>query len=130
MTNSSSGEFLAQVEEILARLAERQEADTKASSERLTALEQLTQSNSRAIQAMADQMAEERLDAAEHRSQTEAERQELREAILRVTQLTEGIANLTVSLDDDRPTVLGRLSRIENKVDRLLERRESGDQPI
>lgn len=127
MTNSNS-DRLAQVEEILARLAERQEADTKASSERLTALEQLTQSNSRAIQAMADQMAEERLDAAEHRSQTEAERQELREAILRVTQLTEGIANLTVSLDDDRPTVLGRLSRIENKVDRLLERENRSDQ--
>lgn len=121
MTNSNS-DRLAQVEEILARLAERQEADTRASSERLTAIEQLTQSNSRAIQAMADQMAEERLDTAE-------ERQELREAILRVTQLTEGIANLTVSLDDDRPTVLGRLSRIENKVDRLLERRENrGDQ--
>lgn len=122
MTNSNS-DRLAQVEEILARLAERQEADTKASSERLTALEQLTQSNSRAIQAMADQMTEQRLEAAE-------ERQELREAILRVTQLTEGIANLTVSLDDDRPTVLGRLSRIENKVDRLLEQRERGDQPI
>ena len=39
----------------------------------------------RAIQAMAAQMAEERLDAAK-------ERQELTQAILRVTQLCEGIA--------------------------------------
>jgi len=115
MTNPES-DRLAQVEEILARLAQRQEADTRAAAERLTALEQLTQSNARAIQAMADRMVEERLDAAE-------QRQELREAILRVTQLTEGIANLTVSLDDDCPTVLGRLSRIENKVDQLLQRR-------
>ncbi len=122
MTNPES-DRLAQVEEILARLAQRHEEEKIASTERLTAIEQLTQSNSRAIQAMADQMAEERLETAEHRSQTEAERQELREAILRVTQLTEGIANLTVSLDDDRPTVLGRLSRIENKVDQLLQRR-------
>lgn len=50
---------IVQVEEILARLAQRQEADPKASSERLMVLEQLTQSNSdaRAIQAMAAQMA-------------------------------------------------------------------------
>ena len=93
------------------------------SGDRLERIEALVESNARAIQAMADQMASERLEVAEHRSQTEVERRELREAILRITQLTEGIANLTVSLDDDRPTVLGRLSRIENKVDQLLQRR-------
>lgn len=84
----------------------------------LEQLQQLVESNSRSIQALADRIAELTLvqeEAAE-------ERQELREATLRVTALAEGIANLVVSLDDDRPTILGRLSRIENKVDRLLER--------
>lgn len=89
-------------------------------------LQQITESNSRAIQALADRIAELTLvqeEAAE-------ERHELRQATLRLTELTEGIANLTSSLDDDRPTILGRLSRIENKVDRLLEREsDNGDQP-
>lgn len=81
----------------------------------LEQLQQLVESNSRSIQALAERIAELTLvqEAAE-------ERQELREATLRVTALTEGIANL-VSLDDNRPTILGRLSRIENRVDRLLE---------
>lgn len=74
-------------------------------------LQQIVESNSRAIQAMLDTMAE----AAE-------ERRELREATLRLDGVAEGIANLLSSLDDDRPTILGRLSRIENKVDRLLAR--------
>jgi predicted nucleic acid-binding Zn-ribbon protein len=72
---------------------------------------------SRAIQALTDAMAE----AAE-------ERRELREATLRLTRVQEGIANLLTSLDSDRPTILRKLSTIENKVDRLLER-GNGDQP-
>lgn len=74
-------------------------------------LQQIVESNSRAIQAILDTQAE----AAE-------ERQELREATLRLEQVASGIANLLSSLDEDRPTILGRLSRIENKVDKILER--------
>ena len=74
-------------------------------------LQQIVESNSRAIQAILDVQAE----AAE-------ERRELREATLRLERVAEGIANLLSSLDHDRPTILARLSRIENKVNRLLER--------
>jgi len=79
-------------------------------------LKQLIESNARTAQAMLDTMAEARL-----------ERQELREgmiqlqsAVERLANIQEGIVNLLVSLDDDRPTILRRLTVIENKVDRLL----------
>lgn len=68
-------------------------------------LQQIVESNSRAVQAMLDAMAEARL-----------EREELRDAIVQVAQqaaeereelrrATIGIANLLASLDEDRPTV-------------------------
>lgn len=86
-------------------------------------LQQVVESNARAIQALTDDIAEMRLGIDALARNAAEERAELREATLRVTNLAEGIANLIVSLDDDRPTILGRLSRIENKVDRLLQQR-------
>jgi len=86
-------------------------------------LQQIVESNARAIQALADRIAELALVQEE----AATERAELRAATIRVTALTEGIANLVASLDDDRPTILGRLSRIENKVDQLLARRGEGN---
>lgn len=80
----------------------------------------LTESTNRSIQALSNRISEVHSEAA-------AERRELREATLRVTLLTEGIAKLVVSLNDDRPTILGRLSRIENKVDQLLQRKNHSD---
>ncbi|MGI2902304.1 hypothetical protein [Tolypothrix sp. VBCCA 56010] len=83
-------------------------------------LKQLIESNARTAQAMLDTMAEARL-----------ERQELREgmiqlqsAVERLANIQQGIANLLVSLDDDRPTILRRLTAIENKVDRLLQQEQ------
>lgn len=80
-------------------------------------LKQLIESNARAAQAMLDNMAESRL-----------ERQELREgmvqlqnAVVQLINVQSGIANLLTSLDEDRPTVLRKLTTIENKLDRLLE---------
>lgn len=84
-------------------------------------LQQIVESNSGAIQAILDAQVEARL-----------EREELREAIIRLenastqhsdllqrlTTLNEGVVSLLDSLDEDRPTILGRLSRIENKVSR------------
>jgi len=82
---------------------------TNGSSDRLDQIEallqetiQVTRSNSKTIQAILDLQA----NSAE-------ERRELREA-------TIGIANLLSSLDSDRPTILRKLTTIENKVDRLL----------
>lgn len=86
-------------------------------------LQQIVESNSRSIQALGDRIAELTHDIEELKDiQREAveERAELRQATL-------GIANLLGSLDEDRPTILGRLSRIENKVDRLLQQQRNID---
>lgn len=89
-------------------------------------LQQITESNSRSIQALADRIAELTFVQEE----AAAERQELREATLRLGSVAEGIANLLSSLDSDRPTILRKLNTIENKVDRLLERGDgNGDSP-
>lgn len=79
-------------------------------------LQQIVESNSRSIQALADRLAE--LILAQEEVQTE--RQELRQATLRIANLTEGLANLTASLDSDRPIILVRLGRIKNKIDQML----------
>ncbi len=79
-------------------------------------LQQIVESNARSIQALTDRIVE----LTSIQEEAAQERAELRQATL-------GIANLLASLDDDRPTILGRLSRIENKVDRLLQRGEPED---
>jgi negative regulator of replication initiation len=103
-------------------------------------LKQLIASNARAIEAAAEERAELRraiLRIADVQEDTEAaeERAELRQgiadvqqAILRITDLQQGIANLLSRLDEDRPTILRKLTTIENKVDQLLDRQE-GDRP-
>jgi len=85
-------------------------------------LKQLIESNARTAQAMLDNMAE-----ARH------ERQELREGVIRLqsamerfTNVEQGIINMLASLDSDRPTILRKLTAIENKVDRLLAQEEEG----
>ena len=84
-------------------------------------LKQLVESNARTAQAILDAMAGAR-----------QERQELRDgivkvqdAVVRLTAVQEGIANLLAVLDQDRPTILRKLTAIENKVDRLLDREKS-----
>lgn len=71
---------------------------------------QIAQSNGRAIQSMLDAQVEDRL-----------ERQELREATVRIANLTEGLANWMTRLDENQPTILRKLNSIERKVDELLE---------
>jgi hypothetical protein len=51
----------------------------------------------------------------------EVQRQELREAMIRLADTQEGIARLLSSLDEDRPTILRKLNTIEGKVDTLLQ---------
>jgi len=83
-------------------------------------LQQLVESNARTAQAMLDAMTEARF-----------ERQELREgmvqlqsAVERLANIQEGVTNLLVSLDNDRPTILRKLNTIENKLDMLLEQEQ------
>jgi hypothetical protein len=77
-------------------------------------LRQLIASNARSIQAMLEQRETDRL---QHEEQMRA----LNENMAKLTNMQEGLINLMVSIDEDRPTVLRRLMSIENKVDLMLE---------
>jgi hypothetical protein len=78
-------------------------------------LQQLVASNARAIQAMLEQQETTRL-------RYEEQMNEIRQAMLRLARVEEGLVNMMVSIDEDRPTVLRKLTSIENKVDRILEK--------
>lgn len=80
-------------------------------------LKQLIESNAMATQAMLDNMAEARLERQELRDGMV----QLQNAVVQLINIQSGIANLLTSLDEDRPTVLRKLTTIENKLDRLLE---------
>ncbi len=86
-------------------------------SVRLDRIEAIVESNSRAIQAMMEQRATERLEHEERIKFLEENQRQL-------IQTQRGIANLLSSLDEDRPTVLRKLTAIENKVDTLIERNQ------
>ena len=92
-------------------------------------LQQIVESNSRAIQAMLDAPASDRLEHEEFKDRVDAAIARMDESIQRLTTLNEGVVNLLSSLDEDRPTVLRRLNTIESKVDRLLERNNNDDRP-
>ncbi|MEB3219504.1 MAG: hypothetical protein VKN72_25155 [Nostocales cyanobacterium 94392] len=80
-------------------------------------LQQLVESNARTAQAMLDAMTEARFERQELRSGMV----QLQSAVERLVNIQEGVTNLLVSLDNDRPTILRKLNTIENKLDRLLE---------
>ncbi|QLE43298.1 hypothetical protein FD723_24500 [Nostoc sp. C052] len=86
-------------------------------------LKHLIESNAKTVQAMLDEMVEAR-----------QERQELREGMLQIqnavaqlANIQERITNLLISLDGDRPTILKKLSALENKLDRLLQQNPTDD---
>ena len=102
MTNSN--DRLDQIEKLLQqsivasnermrRMDQRIEQERAESRERLTSIEQLTQSNSRTIQALADRIAK----LAFVQQEAAEERRQLREATLRLEGLAESIANLLSS---------------------------------
>jgi hypothetical protein len=67
----------------------------------------LIESNSRAIQAMLDQAATDRLN---HEARME-----------KLESLSEGLINIVISLDEDRPTILRKLNTIEQKTNSILD---------
>ena len=81
----------------------------------LESVAQKTDSNARTIQRILEQRATDRL---EH----EARIRFLEENQRQLIQTQRGIANLVASLDEDRPTILKKLTAIKNKVDSLIER--------
>ncbi|MBW4632202.1 MAG: hypothetical protein KME30_09950 [Iphinoe sp. HA4291-MV1] len=90
-------------------------------------LKQLIESNARTAQAMLDTMAEARQEREELREGIQELRVgmlQLQSVVERLTNIQQGVANLLASLDDDRPTILRKLTAIENKVDRLLQKEQ------
>jgi hypothetical protein len=85
-------------------------------------LQQLVASNARTIQVMLEQQETSRLQYESHRLLHEEQMNELRQVMLRLARVEEGLINMVVSIDEDRPTVLRKLTSIENKVDRILEK--------
>lgn len=82
----------------------------------------IVQSNSRAVQALLDQAATDRLRRDEERAEYENRIRllENNNEILANTQ--RGVVALLESLDEDRPTILRKLSTIEQKTDSILSR--------
>ncbi|MBE9201954.1 MULTISPECIES: hypothetical protein [unclassified Nodularia (in: cyanobacteria)] len=79
-------------------------------------IKQLMESNAKTAQAMLDEMA----DARQERQELREGMVQLQNAVARLSNIQESIANLLVSLDGDRPTILKKLSAIEYKLDQLL----------
>ena len=99
----------------------------------------LVNSNARSIQAMAESIETSRLHAEAERQRIEARieadrqradrrQQALQETIDRLAKVVGGVANLAVSLDSDRPTVLRRLDSLESKIERIEKRLEGEEE--
>ena len=86
--------------------------ETAATQRETAAAQRATQaivdSNSRAIQAMLDRAATDRLN------------QEAR--MEKLEKLSEGLVNMLSSIDEDRPTILRKLNTIEQKTNSILDR--------
>ncbi len=111
MNNGSSNNRLDRIENILDRLTVGLE-ETKA----------IANSHSRAIQAMMEQQATERLRHEERMASLEENLVETRQLMARMAETQSGLTKILINYDEDRPTILRRLMAIENKVDRILER--------
>ncbi len=82
-------------------------------------LKQLMESNAKTAQAILDEIA----DARQERQELREGMIQLQNAVTRLTNVQEIITNLLVSLDGDRPTILKKLSALEDKVDQLLQQK-------
>ncbi len=75
----------------------------------------IVRSNDRTIQAILDQAATDRLKREEERAYQEAR-------IERLDRISEALANMLVSVDEDRPTILRKLNTIEQNSSNILNR--------
>lgn len=97
---------------------------TSSSGDRLDRIEAIVESNSRAIQAMMEQRATDRLEHEERMSRLEDTVIRLDDTVARLTRIEEAQNRMLASMDEDRPTVLRKLTTIENKVDTLINRNQ------
>jgi hypothetical protein len=101
-------------DETLDRFASTVAMAIQASDERMSRGERRFEENNAAISRDIAQLVATQQEALR-------ERQELREATIRLADTQEGITRLLSSLDEDRPTILRKLNTIEDKVDSLLQ---------
>jgi 2,3-bisphosphoglycerate-independent phosphoglycerate mutase len=101
-------------DETLDRFAATVAMSIQASDERMSRMERRFEENNAAISRDITQLVATQQEALR-------ERQELRDAMIRLADTQEGIARLLGSLDEDRPTILRKLNTIEGKVDNLLQ---------
>jgi hypothetical protein len=80
----------------------------------------LANSNGRAIQAMLDQAVTDRLAHEERMRKHEEQMQIQTERIQLMENISAGLVNLSVSIDEDRPTILRMLNAIDRKTDAIL----------
>jgi archaellum component FlaC len=103
---AASNERMTRFEEGLERLEQSQIA----SNQRMDRLEETIEETAAIAQATSRDVA--------HLVGTQ---EEFRAALLKLTDLSEGISLLVAGVHETQPTILAKLNRIENKVDRLLE---------
>lgn len=119
MTNGvNNGDRLDRIEMALERLIDGL-AETKAGLEETRAI---ANSNSRAIQAMIEQQATDRLKREEEKAENERRIRLMEETQRDLANTSSGVVRLLAAMDEDRPTILRRLMNIEGKVDRILEK--------
>jgi hypothetical protein len=75
----------------------------------------IAQSIARGVQAMQDKTLSDDLKRDEEKIRHEQRMEKLE-------QMNEGLINLLDAIDDDRPTILRKLNKIENKTDAIIER--------
>ena len=81
----------------------------------------VVESNARAIQAMIEQRVTDRLIHDERMTQLQNTIIRLDDTVVRLTRIEEAQNRMLSSIDEDRPTVLRKLTTIENKIDRILD---------
>lgn len=119
MTDNSSSR-LDRLEALADKILEDLQETRKGLQETREGLQEtrdIANSNARTIQALMEQQTTERLKHEETMA-------EMKQILAKAVQTQESLTRILISLDEDRPTILRRLMKIEDKVDRLLERAE------
>jgi hypothetical protein len=83
----------------------------------LESVTQRTDSNARTIQGILDARATERLEHEEKMAV-------MADAIQRLIRIEEAQNRMLAGIDENQPTILRKLTTIENKVDTLIERNQ------
>ena len=92
------------------------------SSDRLDRIEAIVESNSHTIQGILKQQATDRLKREEEKAEHQEQIAVMRNAIQQLVRVEQGLANMVAKVDENQPTILRKLTAIENKVDTLIER--------